>query len=191
MQFGDAYFAEPVLRGSDDGGPAPQVDDAGMTTRHRDNSKALSFERATVADAMTARLISCSPDSSLRTVAALMAERRVHAVYVFDYGDEDDETTSLWGIVSDLDLVAAACADVDSMTAGDSAVTPLVTITRDDALEHAAQRMAETGVSHLAVIDPRTGRPVGVLSTLDIADFVAAGGGPRRSSSVWAAADAR
>ena len=138
---------------------------------------------------MTAGLISCSPDSSLRAVAALMAERRVHAVYVFDYGDEDDETTSLWGIVSDLDLVAAACADVDSMTAGDSAVTPLVTITRDDALEHAAQRMAETGVSHLAVIDPRTARPVGVLSTLDIADFIAAGGSPRGRSSAWSAAD--
>ena len=162
-----------------------------MTTRHPDSSTVLSFEQATVADAMTAGLISCSPDSSLRAVAALMAERRVHAVYVFDYGDEDDETTSLWGIVSDLDLVAAACADVDSMTAGDSAVTPLVTITRDDALEHAAQRMAETGVSHLAVIDPRTARPVGVLSTLDIADFVAAGGGPRGRSSVWAAAEVR
>jgi CBS domain-containing protein len=34
--------------------------------------------------------------------------------------------------------------------------------------------MGETGVSHLAVIDPRTGRPIGVLSTLDIADFIAA-----------------
>jgi CBS domain-containing protein len=151
-----------------------QRDDSSMTTTHPHRSASVTFEQATVADAMTGGLISCSPDSSLRAVAGVMAQRRVHAVYVLDYGDEDDETSSLWGIVSDLDLVAAACADVDSRTAGDSAVTPLVTITSDDALEHAAQRMGETGVSHLAVIDPRTGRPIGVLSTLDIADFIAA-----------------
>jgi hypothetical protein len=33
--------------------------------------------------------------------------------------------------------------------------------------------MAETGVSHLAVIDPTTGRPCGVVSTLDVVRLVA------------------
>jgi CBS domain-containing protein len=33
--------------------------------------------------------------------------------------------------------------------------------------------MAESGVSHLAVVDPATRRPVGVLSTLDIARAMA------------------
>jgi CBS domain-containing protein len=33
--------------------------------------------------------------------------------------------------------------------------------------------MTESGVSHLAVVDPRTRRPVGVVSTLDIARAVA------------------
>jgi CBS domain-containing protein len=33
--------------------------------------------------------------------------------------------------------------------------------------------MAESGVSHLAVVDPNTDRPVGVVSTLDIAGAVA------------------
>jgi CBS domain-containing protein len=160
-----------------------------MTITHSHSSDNLApFELATVADAMTGGLICCSPMSSLRAVAGLMAKHRVHAVYVFDYGDEDDEAMALWGIVSDLDLAAAACADLDSRTAGDSAVTPLVTITSDDALEHAAQRMAETGVSHLAVLEPGTGRPIGVLSTLDIADFVAGGGTPRRSVRAHASA---
>ena len=159
-----------------------------MTITHPHSSdNLLPFEQASVADAMTGGLISCSPMSSLRAVAGLMAKHRVHAVYVFDYGNEDDEAMALWGIVSDLDLAAAACADLDSRTAGDSAVTPLVTITSDDALEHAAQRMAETGVSHLAVLDPSTTRPIGVLSTLDIADFVAAGGVSRGRSRVHAA----
>jgi CBS domain-containing protein len=62
---------------------------------------------------------------------------------------------------------------VDEQTAGDSAVTPLVYVSRDDDLHHAAQLMAESGVSHLAVVDPLTQRPLGVLSTLDIATAVA------------------
>jgi CBS domain-containing protein len=131
---------------------------------------------ATVADAMTSGVIHCSPETPLRAVARLMAEKGVHAVYVFDYGDEDDETVALWGLVSDLDLVAAADADLDGMTARGSAVTPLVTIVSSDLLADAGRRMTETGVSHLAVLDPSTGRPSGVLSTLDIVRFVAEAG---------------
>jgi CBS-domain-containing membrane protein len=128
---------------------------------------------ATVADAMTRGVIRCSPETPLRAVARLMTEHCVHAIYVFDYGDEDDETVALWGLVSDLDLVAAADADLDRMSARDSAVTPLLTIESSDLLADAARRMAETGSSHLAVLDPSTGRPSGVLSTLDIVRFVA------------------
>ncbi len=137
------------------------------------NSSPLPFVRATVADVMTEGLISCAPSTPLRSVARLMATHRVHSVFVFDYGQEDDETTELWGLVSDLDLVAAAWADVDEQTAGASAVTPLVYVTRGDDLRHAAQLMAESGVSHLAVVDPATQRPVGVVSTLDIARAIA------------------
>jgi len=129
---------------------------------------------ATVADAMTNGVISCAPETPLRTVARIMAEHRVHAVYVFDYGREDDETVELWGIVSDLDVVAAAVEYLDARTAGESSVTPLVVVHSDDELEHAAALMAENDVSHLAVVDPRTERPVGVLSTLDIARVVSA-----------------
>lgn len=128
----------------------------------------LHFANAEVSDAMTTGLISCAPETPLRAVAALMTRHRVHAVYVFDYGYEDDETTQLWGLVSDLDIVAAA-RKIDERTAGESAVTPLVTVSSDDQLEWAAQVMAERGVSHLAVLDPRSRRPVGVLSTLDVA----------------------
>ena len=134
-----------------------------------------SFEAATVADAMTTGLISCPPEASLRAVARLMARHGVHAVFVFDYGSEDDETVELWGLVSDLDLAAAAWAGIDERTAAASAVTPLVTVTSDDTLRHAAQLMAERGTAHLAVLDAGSGRPAGVVSTLDIARAIAAG----------------
>jgi len=132
-----------------------------------------ALENATVADAMTAGVIHCAPETSLRGVARLMADHGVHAIYVFDYGADDADTVELWGLVSDLDLVAAAGADLDLMTARESAVTPLVVIATTDPLADAARRMAETGVSHLAVIDPTTGRPCGVVSTLDVVRLVA------------------
>lgn len=135
------------------------------------------LERACVAEAMGGGVISVAPSARLRAVAELMARHRIHAVYVFDSGTGDDGAGDLWGLVSDLDLVVAACADLDSMTARDAAITPLVTILSNDTLARAAQRMAETGVAHLAVIDACTRRPVGVLSTLDIAAFLAGGGG--------------
>jgi CBS domain-containing protein len=143
------------------------------TTVRRNNPEPVPLTDARVADVMTEGLISCAPSTPLRSVARLMASHRVHSVFVFDYGKEDDETTELWGIVSDLDLVAAAWVDVDLQTAGQSAVTPLVYVSRQDDLRRAAQLMAESGVSHLAVVDPATDRPVGVISTLDIAGAVA------------------
>jgi CBS domain-containing protein len=133
----------------------------------------LSFTTARVADAMTTGVISCPPDTPLRTVAAIMAHHHVHAVYVFDYGSEDDQTVELWGLVSDLDLVAAARGDIDLRTARESSVTPLVYVRGDEPLSRAAQLMAEYGVSHLAVINPATKQPVGVLSTLDMARVIA------------------
>jgi CBS domain-containing protein len=122
---------------------------------------------------MTTGVIRCAPHTPLRHVAAIMAEEHVHAVYVFDYGDEDDVTQELWGLVSDLDLVAAARGDIDARTAHDASVTPLIDVRSDDSLDRAAQLMSEYGVSHLAVLDPGTRTPVGVLSTLDVARVLA------------------
>jgi CBS domain-containing protein len=126
-----------------------------------------------VSDAMTTGVISCAPHTPLRSVARIMADAHVHAVYVFDYGAEDDVSPEMWGLVSDLDLVAAARGDLDARTARDAAVTPLIDVRTDDSLDRAAQLMSEYGVSHLAVLDPGTRRPVGVLSTLDVARVLA------------------
>ena len=72
----------------------------------------VAFDHARVADAMSHGVIHCAPETPLRTVARMMATYGVHAVYVFDDADE------LLGLVSDLDLAAAACCDIDRRTAG-------------------------------------------------------------------------
>lgn len=142
-----------------------------QTTATNPAKRSLSTIR--VAEAMTTGVIRCAPHTPLRRVAAIMTKAHVHAVYVFDYGSEDDVSQQLWGIVSDLDLVAAARGDIDSRTAHDASVTPLIDVRTDDSLDRAAQLMSEYGVAHLAVVDPGTRRPVGVLSTLDIARMLA------------------
>jgi CBS domain-containing protein len=133
-----------------------------------------ALSKATVADAMTVGVISCPPETPLTTVAQLMITYRVHAVFVFDHDQEADETVGFWGLVSDLDLAAAVFDDLDRRTAGRVCASPLVTVRPDQPLEYASRLMVSKSVSHLAVLDPATRRPVGVLSTFDIARAAAA-----------------
>lgn len=123
---------------------------------------------------MSRGVISCTPETPLRTVARMMATHSVHAIFVFEHADEDDEAPQLWAVVSDLDLVAATRLDLDTLTAGASAVTPLVSVPADRPIAEAGGLMAQHGTAHLAVTDPVSRRPIGVISTLDIARAVAA-----------------
>ena len=150
---------------------------------HKPQSMPVPFEIATVADAMSPGVISCPPETPLRVVARMMSTFSVHCVFVFEHQDEDDEDLQLWGVVSDLDLVAAGRLDVDERTAGASAVTPLVAVEASAPLSEAAALMAENGVAHLAVVDPHSKRPVAVISTLDIARSIAAGTGVRETQA--------
>lgn len=130
------------------------------------------IESFTVADAMHRGVLTCEREAPLSEVARTMAERSVHCVVV---ESGSGETGPLWGIVSDLDLVAAATVrDLDEQTAGGSATSPALMIPVHETLDRAAQLMTEHATRHLVVVDSRTLRPVGVLSTLDIAGALAA-----------------
>jgi CBS domain-containing protein len=141
----------------------------------------IAFEAAIVGDAMSHGVISCPPETPLRVVARMMATYGVHAIFVIERTDEPDDDPRLWAVVSDLDLVAATQLDLDRQTAGATAVTPLVTVSTDRPMAEAASLMAQHGIAHLAVTDPQTRRPIGVISTLDIAQAVAAGHDPRET----------
>lgn len=126
-----------------------------------------------VAEAMHAGVFTCEREALLSEVAAQMARELVHCIVV-ESGSGDAGPP--WGIVSDLDLVAAATVrDLDQQTAGGSAATPVVMVSPAETLERAAQLMTEHGTAHLVVVDPRQQFPIGVLSTLDIAGTLAQG----------------
>lgn len=115
--------------------------------------------------------MSCPRDATLKTVAELMAQERVHCVVVTDGAAAP---TAVWGIVSDLDLVAAASVRrLDEQSAGVTAATPAITIEPHDSLQRASYLMITHGVSHLIVVEPSTHRPIGIVSTLDLATVLA------------------
>ena len=76
-------------------------------------------------------------------------------------------------------FAAAARLDLDELTAGETAVTPLVSVAADRSIAEAGSLMAQYGIAHLAVTEPASRHPIGVISTLDIARAIAAGHGPR------------
>jgi predicted transcriptional regulator len=122
-----------------------------------------------VSDAMHPEVLTCPADAPLRLVAATMAAEQVHCLIVEGTGGDRRG----WAVVSDLDLVAAGPASLDGGTAGGSAASEFLTITPDEKLSRAAQMMVEHDTAHLIVVDAAD-RPVGVLSTLDVADAMAA-----------------
>jgi CBS domain-containing protein len=123
-----------------------------------------SVARLHVHDAMNTGILTTDPSTPLTVVAGLMAEQHVHAVAVAD----PDHARRPWAFVSTLDIAAAAAAGIEE-TAGDAATTEIVTVSSADRLDDAARIMVEQKLTHLIVIDPASGHPAGVLSTLDIA----------------------
>lgn len=126
-----------------------------------------------VGAAMHRGVLTCERETLLTEVARTMADNAVHCVVVESGSGEGGP---LWGVVSDLDLVAAATVRaLEDQTAGGSAASPIVMVTPAETLERAAQLMTEHGTAHLLVVDGPGSRPIGVLSTLDIASTLAGG----------------
>jgi CBS domain-containing protein len=137
-----------------------------------------AFEHATVADAMRVGIISCQADTSLRAIAELMASYHVHAVVVeMGAGTSGAASGHGWGIVSDVELARAAARSELQATAGELAGSGAAFIGPAEPLKRAAELMVEHRVSHLIVSTAPTARPVGIISTLDLAMALAWGRG--------------
>jgi CBS domain-containing protein len=128
-----------------------------------------SFRNASVADVMTLGIITCAPETPLETVAELMATHHVHALAVGGIADD----RLVWGVIDSLDLVRALRDPEAHGLAAAISRQPAHAIEPDALLSEAARLMDERDVAHLVVVDGD--RPVGVLSTLDIAGAAAWG----------------
>ncbi len=132
--------------------------------------------RLRVRDAMQLGLFYCAADDDVAVVARTMAEKAIHCVIVAGIVSRDRAGEHLaWGIVSDMDLMRALAPGGEGATAAEVAGTEIVTVSPRESLQTAVQLMTEHETSHLVVVSPDTGRPVGMLSTLDVARAVDAG----------------
>jgi CBS domain-containing protein len=128
----------------------------------------------TVGSVMHAGVVTCRPDASLRTVARLLAEHRIHAVVV-----TGPEETAPSAVVTDRDVVFAhARGQLDRLTAREASREPTITVRPDHDLRDASETMARHGVTHIVVTAKGDATPIGILSSLDIAK--AAGAKARR-----------
>jgi predicted transcriptional regulator len=127
---------------------------------------------------MRTGIISCQADTSLRAIAELMASYHVHAVVV-ERGAVEPGTAAGegWRIVSDFELARAAARGELDATAGQLAGSEAAFIGPAEPLQRAAELMVEHRVSHLIVSTAPSARPVGIISTLDLAVALAWGRG--------------
>lgn len=133
-----------------------------------------ALEHATVADAMHPGILSCEPDATLTDVATIMATHHVHCVAVVGISHAQPECF-VWGIISDLDLVRAGLANGSEASARELATEAIVVVEPAMPLREAVREMLAHRVTHAVVADPAAKRPVGVLSTLDVAGVLAWG----------------
>jgi len=131
-----------------------------------------TYDNARVEDAMHAGVLTCPPETPLRTVARMMASYSVHAIVVTDLDAEGDPRDRAWGIVSALDVARARASGASEPTAGGTASTDVVTVSSGDPLSRATELMIEHGTEHV-VVDDASGRPVGIVSTRDLAAVLA------------------
>ena len=133
-----------------------------------------AIQSLAVGDVMHRGVINAPPQATVTELALQMAESRVHCVVVEGLARRSDLQEELvWGIVSDLDLMKALAAGRVELSAGEIAATEIVTVEDSDPVEQAVELMAAHDCTHLVVVATRTGEPVGVISSLDVAAALA------------------
>jgi CBS domain-containing protein len=153
-----------------------QEKDMAVPASASDHDRPTETRGLIVADVMHRGVVSCPPGATLTEVARMMSEHRIHGVVVDGTRRDAGAEHTAWGLVSDLDVAEAAAAGLDDEpTAAQMAARPAVVVAPDDLLSDAAQLMYDYDVHQLIVVTAGARRPVGVLSTLDVAAAVAAG----------------
>lgn len=130
------------------------------------------LDHATVADAMHPGILSCDAEATLPEVARMMSTHHVHCIVVGGTADGQGREPSVLGIVSDFDVLRAGMRPDAPDTAAQLARQPVIKLETTAPLRDAAELMLARSASHVVAVDAQTKRPVGILSTLDIAGIV-------------------
>lgn len=131
------------------------------------------LDHATVADAMHPGILHCDAETTLPEVARMMSTHHVHCIVVAGAADGQEGAESpMLGIVSDFDVLEASMRPDAPDTAAELARQPVIKLETTAPLREAAELMLAGSASHVVAINAQTKRPVGILSTLDIAGIL-------------------
>jgi CBS domain-containing protein len=118
-------------------------------------------------------IVSCSQAATAAEIARVMTSCKVHSVAVMGLSQDERKDPLIWGIVSDLDLLEAVTTPGKDATAASLARQPVIALRSTVSVHDAARAMVENGTSHVVVVDPDRRVPLGIVSTLDIAEVLA------------------
>lgn len=121
-----------------------------------------------VLDLMTSPIRTCAPDLPVLEAAGLMAAERIHCLAVVEVPEDPAQDDRFLGVLSDLDLVNALDGPAAAATVAELAGAPVESVAADAPLTEAVHQMHESRAQHLVVVARGSGRPVGMLSTLDV-----------------------
>lgn len=126
------------------------------------------LSKTKIRDVMKGGVITVEVEAPLKEVVQVLSKNAVSGLVVVD---EFGET---WGVISDLDVVAAlkdkSPEDVETLTAEDVMTPQAIEIEPEKTLDEAARIMAEKRIHRLVIGHPHEGRrvPVGIITSTDI-----------------------
>jgi CBS domain-containing protein len=123
-----------------------------------------------VRDVMGRGVVTCTPETSVREAARLMAQHHLNGLVVVE-----ERSGELEGLVSRSDLARVYGQDYDALTVESVMTQQVETIIPDIPVSAAVMIMLDRGVDRLIIMHakPATPRPVGVLSLSDVVQDMA------------------
>lgn len=118
----------------------------------------------TAADIMTKRVVTVTPRTSIKQLAALLAKRKISGAPVVD----DPRKKQLVGIVSEADILAKPRG---ARYVSQIMKTKVVTVSPDAPVEEIARLLAKHKIKRVPVVEE--GKVVGIVSRADIVKAMA------------------
>ena len=154
-------------------GREPRIARMARPTAARPALSESRLDRLVVGDVMHVGVIAVAPETALRDLAGVLADRRIHAVSVAGIAPAGAGGRLVWAVATDLDVVRSVADGTLEATAREIAAAEPLIVDVTTPLDAAAHLLVEHDVSHAIVAEQDAA--IGVLSTLDVLRAVAVG----------------
>ena len=116
---------------------------------------------------MSSGIISVTPDTSVEEAAEILLERSIGSLVVVD------EDNHLEGILTSTDFVRIVRdrEPKETTSVGEHMTDQVVTVTAQDSIRDAADKIVTYDIHHLPVVDDEEG-VIGMLSTTDLTAYI-------------------